>query len=56
MAWKVAKILHRDVSEGNILIVVVKGKVEAKLIDWENAKNIVDLNKGATSSVRSVRR
>ncbi len=54
MAWVAAKILHRDISEGNIIIVIVEGQVEGKLIDWENARKIQDLNKGATSPVRSV--
>lgn len=56
VAWEVAKILHRDISDGNIIITVTHdGKYEGKLIDWENAKRKAELNKGATNSVRSVR-
>lgn len=56
MAWEDAKILHRDISDGNIIITVTSdGKYEGKLIDWENAKRKAELNKGATNSVRSVR-
>ncbi|TFY71231.1 hypothetical protein EVG20_g1774 [Dentipellis fragilis] len=50
-AWERAKILHRDVSAGNIMIDVKTGR--GLLIDWDLCKTEAELKKGATQPMRS---
>lgn len=58
-AWKNAKVLHRDVSTGNIMILVDQNKASdgparGMLIDWDMSKYVEELGKGATQHGRSV--
>ncbi|KAJ2720559.1 hypothetical protein GGI07_004523 [Coemansia sp. Benny D115] len=41
--WKKAKILHRDISDNNILITRIDGWVRGMLIDFDNSLDISDL-------------
>ena len=53
-AYEKAKILHRDVSFGNIMIVDSKeGKAEGRLIDWDLCKDTSKLDE-TTSLERTV--
>lgn len=55
-AWEKAGILHRDISDGNIIIFILPdGSVKGLLIDWDMSKTAQELNKGATNPGRSVR-
>lgn len=54
-AWEKAKVLHRDINDGNIIIDDTTSPWTARLIDWEQAKFLEDLNQGATNVIRSVR-
>ncbi|KAJ2717935.1 hypothetical protein GGI07_005916, partial [Coemansia sp. Benny D115] len=40
--WKKAKILHRDISDNNILITRIDGWVRGMLIDFDNSLDISD--------------
>ena len=51
-AYENARILHRDISAGNILIT---DGGRGLLIDWDISKRVEDLDKGARQSERSVR-
>ena len=55
-AWKKAKVLHRDISPGNILIDDRDPKIlSAFLNDWDLCKYKEDLKKGPSDKARSVR-
>ena len=55
-AWKEAKVLHRDISPGNILIDDRDPKaLKAFLNDWDLCKYEEDLKKGPSDKARSVR-
>lgn len=58
-AWTKAKVLHRDISSGNILIVVDQtmeaSPIAGILCDWDLCKFRVDLKKPHTQHGRSVR-
>ncbi|KAH8100038.1 hypothetical protein BXZ70DRAFT_973311, partial [Cristinia sonorae] len=54
-AWTKAGILHRDISEGNIVLFVnpITGVVEGLLIDWDLCKYRSKLRDGPTQKSRS---
>lgn len=56
-AYKKAKILHRDISDGNIVIHENSStkKIEGLLIDWDLCKYLHELKKEPTQKCRSVR-
>ena len=54
-AWVKHRILHRDISAGNILIWIDDNKkVVAKLADWDLAKSQDELDRGPALPWRSV--
>ena len=57
-AWTKAKIIHRDLSDGNVLILINQEVAEAghrgMLIDWDLCKYKEDMDQGATQGGRSV--
>ncbi|CAL1706669.1 unnamed protein product [Somion occarium] len=57
-AWEFAEVLHRDISDGNILIVFGKDKrgrstVHGMLCDWDLCKYSDELKSGASDKNRS---
>lgn len=55
-AWSKADVLHRDISEGNIIIDVLTNaqRPMGVLIDWDLSKKKDQLNQGGTQKDRSV--
>ncbi|KAJ3972098.1 hypothetical protein EV361DRAFT_168468, partial [Lentinula raphanica] len=51
--WEYPKILHRDISQGNIMVRVKNGRKYGVLNDWDLASWVDDLEKGATSQYRT---
>ncbi|KAJ3766315.1 hypothetical protein FB446DRAFT_676630 [Lentinula raphanica] len=52
-AWKYPQILHRDISQGNIMVRVKDGRKYGVLNDWDLASWVDDEEKGATSQYRT---
>ncbi|KAJ3711389.1 hypothetical protein C8R42DRAFT_728726 [Lentinula raphanica] len=51
--WEYPKILHRDISQGNIMVRVKNGRKYGVLNDWDLASLADDLQEGATSQYRT---
>ena len=51
MAWEKKGILHRDISDTNVVIVGDDGVI----LDWDLCKKLSAMGKGRTSPRRSVR-
>ena len=57
-AWTKAKILHQDLSDGNVLILINQESADddnrGMLIDWDLCKYKEDMREGATQGGRTV--
>ncbi|OBZ74003.1 hypothetical protein A0H81_06519 [Grifola frondosa] len=55
-AWEIGEVLHRDISDGNVVIHddPISGEAKGLLIDWDLAKFREDLEKPPTQKSRSV--
>ncbi|KAJ3753084.1 hypothetical protein EV360DRAFT_10288, partial [Lentinula raphanica] len=51
--WKYPKILHRDISQGNIMVRVKNGVTYGVLNDWDLASWVGRLEQGPTSQFRT---